>query len=192
MAYTQRCPDQVIHHSDHGSEYTAVAFFTRCRELGITRSMGSVGDCFDNAMMESFFSSLEAEVLDRYRFQTRDAARGEIFSWIEGWYYPHGRHSGLGYVSPWEFDGASITSVRVLLTRFSRICVRPRRVIPIAQDHEDEEKVRFKIRLKLMTVYRNGSTLKSKVRTICCTITGQVALFNLQPTFAESCSVWPS
>ena len=65
----------MIHHSDHGSEYTAVAFSDRCLELGITRSMGSVGDCFDNAMMESLFSSLEAEVLDRYHFATREEAR---------------------------------------------------------------------------------------------------------------------
>jgi putative transposase len=104
MAYAQRHPDEVIHHSDHGGEYTSVAFSTRCRELGITRSMGSVGDCFDNSMMESFFSSLEAEVLDRYRFQTRHEARTEIFSWIEGWYNAHRRHSGLGYVSPREFE----------------------------------------------------------------------------------------
>jgi putative transposase len=104
MGYAQRCPTAVIHHSDHGSEYTAVAFSTRCRELGITRSMGSIGDCFDNAMMESFFSSLEAEVLDRYRFQTREEARREIFSWIEGWYNPHRRHSALGYLSPREFE----------------------------------------------------------------------------------------
>lgn len=107
MAYRQRCPEEVIHHSDHGGEYTAVAFSTRCRELGITRSMGSVGDCFDNAMMESYFSSLEAEVLDRYRFSTRDDARREIFTWIEGWYNPHRRHSGLGYVSPREFERRS-------------------------------------------------------------------------------------
>lgn len=107
MAYAQRCPDDVIHHSDHGSEYTAVAFSARCRVLGITLSMGSVGDCFDNAMMESFFSSLEAEVLDRYHFRTREEARAEIFSWIEGWYNPHRRHSGLGYVSPREFERRS-------------------------------------------------------------------------------------
>ena len=63
MAYAQRRPREVIHHSDHGSEYTAVAFGKRCGQLGIIRSMGSVGDCYDNAVMESFFSSLEAEVV---------------------------------------------------------------------------------------------------------------------------------
>jgi putative transposase len=107
MAYAQRCPDDVIHHSDHGREYTAVAFSRRCGELAITMSMGSVGDCFDNAMMESFFSGLEAEVLDRYRFRTREEARTGIFSWIEGWYNTHRRHSGLGYVSPREFERRS-------------------------------------------------------------------------------------
>jgi transposase InsO family protein len=107
MAYAQRCPQEVVHHSDHGGEYTAIAFSTRCRELGITRSMGSVGDCFDNAMMESFFSTLEAEVLDRYRLRTREEARAELFSWIEGWYNSHRRHSALGYVSPREFERRS-------------------------------------------------------------------------------------
>src|SRR5579864_3543593 len=104
MAYAQRWPDKVIHHSDHGGEYTAVAFSTRCRELGITRSMGSVGDCYDNAMMESFFSSLEAEVLDRNRFRTRQDACSAIFSWLAGWYNTHRRHSGVDYLSPQEFE----------------------------------------------------------------------------------------
>jgi putative transposase len=104
MAYTQRRPKQVIHHSDHGSEYTAIAFGTRCTRLGIRLSMGSVGDCYDNAMMESFFSSLECEVLDRNRFRTHKEARTAIFSWLEGWYNVHRRHSGLGYLSPLEFE----------------------------------------------------------------------------------------
>lgn len=76
-------------------------------------SMGSVGDCFDNAMMESFFSSLEAEVLDRYRLRTREEARAEIFSWIEGWYNTHRRHSALGYVSPREFERRFARKARV-------------------------------------------------------------------------------
>lgn len=104
MAYAQRHPEGVVHHSDHGGEYTAVAFSARCRELGITMSMGSVGDCFDNAMMESFFSSLEAEVLDRYRFATRDEARARCFRWIEGWYNTRRRHSGIDYQPPREFE----------------------------------------------------------------------------------------
>ena len=104
MAYRQRGPRKVIHHSDHGGEYTAIAFGTRCRQLGIELSMGTVGDCYDNAMMESFFSSLEAEVLNRNHFATRDEARIAIFSWIEGWYNRERRHSRLGYLSPLEYE----------------------------------------------------------------------------------------
>jgi putative transposase len=104
MAYAQRRPRKVIHHSDHGTEYTALAFGKRCTQLGIQMSMGSIGDCFDNAMMESFFSSLEAEVLDRYRFRTRQEARSEIFRWLSGWYNIRRRHSGVGYLSPQEYE----------------------------------------------------------------------------------------
>jgi putative transposase len=63
-------------------------------------SMGSVGDCFDNAMCESFFATLECELLARTRFETREQAGRAIFSFIEGWYNPHRRHSSLGYRSP--------------------------------------------------------------------------------------------
>lgn len=104
MAYAQRSPQDVIHHSDHGTEYTAIAFGIRCRRLGVQPSMGSVGDCFDNAMAESFFASLECELLDRNHFLTRAEARAAVFSWIEGWYNPHRRHSSLGYLSPKEFE----------------------------------------------------------------------------------------
>jgi transposase InsO family protein len=108
MAYAQRVPRGVIHHSDHGCQYTSIAFGKRCTELGVRPSMGSVGDCFDNAMAESFFSSLECEVLDRCRFRTREEARAAVFSWIEGWYNTHRRHSSLGYLSPIDFEHAFI------------------------------------------------------------------------------------
>lgn len=108
MAYAQRTPHEVIHHSDHGSEYTAIAFGGRCRRLGIELSMGSVGDCFDNAMAESFFSTLECEVLDRQHFCTRGEARSAIFSWIEGWYNTRRRHSSIEYRSPREFERRSL------------------------------------------------------------------------------------
>jgi len=105
MAYSQRAPcPKVIFHSDHGTQYTSVAFGKRCNELGVRPSMGSVGDAYDNAMAESFFASLECEVLDRNRFRTREEARMAIFSWIEGWYNPHRRHSSLGYLSPRQFE----------------------------------------------------------------------------------------
>jgi transposase InsO family protein len=102
MVYAEREPRKVIHHSDHGTE--AVAFGKRCGHLGITLSMGSVGHCYDNAMMESFFSSLEAEVLDRNRFSTREEARRKIFCWLAGWYNTRRRHSGAEYLSPQEFE----------------------------------------------------------------------------------------
>jgi transposase InsO family protein len=104
MAYAQRAPREVIHHSDHGSEYTAIAFGSRCTKLGVRPSMGSVGDCFDNAMAESFFATLECEVLDRNHFLTRDEARSALFCWINSWYNTTRRHSSIGYVSPQEFE----------------------------------------------------------------------------------------
>src|SRR5208282_4020380 len=76
----------------------------RCREAGVRPSMGSVGDCFDNAMCESFFATLECELLDRRRFHTQAAARMALFEFIEGWYNPHRRHSALDYLSPINYE----------------------------------------------------------------------------------------
>jgi putative transposase len=104
MAITQRRPTNVIHHSDQGSQYTSVAFGQRCLKMGVRPSMGSVGDAYDNAMAESFFASLECELIDRRSFQTKAAARIALFSYIEGWYNPRRRHSGLGRVSPINFE----------------------------------------------------------------------------------------
>jgi putative transposase len=106
MAVTQRQPRGVIHHSDRGSQYTSYAFGKRCREAGIMPSMGSVGDAYDNAKAESFFATLEREVLSRRRFKSQAEARMAIFEWIEGWYNPHRRHSGLGYRSPVNYERA--------------------------------------------------------------------------------------
>jgi putative transposase len=104
MAVIQRQPRGVIHHSDRGSQYTSYAFGKRCKEAGIMPSMGSVGDAYDNAMAESFFAALEREVLHRRRFRSQAEARMAIFEWIEGWYNPHRRHSGLGYRSPVNYE----------------------------------------------------------------------------------------
>ena len=100
MAIVQRLPHDVIHHSDQGAQYTSIAYGKRCREFGVRPSMGSVGDAYDNAMCESFFATLECELLWRTRFPTPAAARLGIFEFIEGWYNPHRRHSALGYDSP--------------------------------------------------------------------------------------------
>jgi putative transposase len=104
MALSQRRPQEVIHHSDQGSQYTSIAFGQRCREAGVRPSMGSVGDCFDNALCESFFATLECELLERRRFRTQVEARMAVFEFLEGWYNPHRRHSALGYLSPAEFE----------------------------------------------------------------------------------------
>lgn len=104
MALEQRRPEGVIHHSDQGTQYTSIAFGTRCREAGVRPSMGSVGDCFDNAMCESFFATLECELLDRRRFKNQEEARRAVFEFLEGWYNLHRRHSSLGYLSPAEFE----------------------------------------------------------------------------------------
>ena len=106
MAITQRRPTAVIHHSDRGCQYTSYAFGKRCREADVMPSMGSVGDAYDNAMAESFFASLERELLDRRRIKTQAEAKMAVFEWIEGWYNPHRRHSSLGYRSPVNYERA--------------------------------------------------------------------------------------
>ncbi|MCA1682258.1 MAG: IS3 family transposase [Actinobacteria bacterium] len=104
MAIYQRRPRDVIHHSDQGTQYTSIAFGARCREAGVRPSMGSVGDCFDNAMCESFFATLECELLDRRRFETQAEAKMAVFEFIEGWYNPHRRHSSIDYLSPVNYE----------------------------------------------------------------------------------------
>ena len=104
LALWQRRPKEVIHHSDQGSQYTSIAFGQRCHEAGVRPSMGSVGDCYDNAMCESFFATLECELLDRRRFKTQIEARMAVFEFIEGWYNPHRRHSALDYLSPNNYE----------------------------------------------------------------------------------------
>jgi putative transposase len=103
-ALAQRRPKDVIHHSDQGSQYTSITFGNRCDEAGVRPSMGSVGDAYDNAMAESFFATLECELLWRTKLRTPDEAESAVFEFIEGWYNPHRRHSSLGYLSPNEFE----------------------------------------------------------------------------------------
>ena len=104
MAVGQRRPRQVIHHSDQGCQYTSLAFGRRCQEAGVRPSMGSVGDAYDNALCESFFATLECELLDRRRFATPTQARIAVFDFVEGWYNPHRRHSALDYESPISYE----------------------------------------------------------------------------------------
>jgi putative transposase len=105
MAVQQRRPARgVVHHSDHGSQYTAVLFTGRCEHAGIQVSMGSIGDCYDNAVCESFHASLKKELIHRRPWPTRAEARSAVFEYIEGWFNPRRRHSTLGYLSPADYE----------------------------------------------------------------------------------------
>ena len=104
FAVQQRQPKNVIHHSDQGCQYTSIQFGLRCKEAGVRPSMGSVGDAYDNAMAESFFATLECELLDRRRFKSQVEARMAVFDFIEGWYNPRRRHSSLEYDSPISYE----------------------------------------------------------------------------------------
>jgi len=105
MALAARGPvEDLVFHSDHGTQYTSRAFRRRCAGAGIVRSMGSVGDSYDNAMAESFFASLETELIDRSTWHTRAEARAAVFDWIGTFYNRRRRHSALGYHSPEAFE----------------------------------------------------------------------------------------
>ena len=104
MALQQRRPNGVIHHSDQGTQYTSIAFGLRCKEARVRPSMGSVGDAYDNAMCESFFATLESELIERKSFRNQAEARMAVFDFIEAWYNPHRRHSALGQMSPLNYE----------------------------------------------------------------------------------------
>ena len=114
MALTTRRPAHgVIHHSDQGSQYTSLAFGKRCEHHGVSPSMGSVGDCYDNAMCESFFATLECELIARRRFKDPAEAQLAVFKFIEGWYNPRRRHSSIGYVSPAVYEDRYLEANRL-------------------------------------------------------------------------------
>jgi len=104
MALSQRRPGSVVHHSDQGTHTRRSPLGLRCREMNVKPSMGSVGDAYDNAMAESFFATLECELIDRRQFKTQAEARVAVFEFIEGWYNPQRRHSALRYLSPINFE----------------------------------------------------------------------------------------
>jgi len=116
MAILRRQPERqivdepTILHSDHGAQYTSWAFGQRLIAAGLLASMGTVGDCYDNAMMESFWGTLQLELLDSKQWQSRDELANAIFEWIECWYNPKRRHSSIGMHSPVTFE---------------RLCTRP-------------------------------------------------------------------
>jgi putative transposase len=105
MAVARRRPGEgLVHHSDHGSQYTSIAFGGRLRESGIAASMGSIGDCYDNAMAESFFATLETELIDRSDWASAAEAKAAVFDYIEVFYNRIRRHSSIGNLSPERFE----------------------------------------------------------------------------------------
>jgi len=108
MAIWRRRPPagQTIAHSDHGSTYTSWAFGRRLRAAGLLGSMGSIGDCFDNSVAESFFGTLQLELLDEHHWENRRQLAQAIFEWIEAWYNPKRRHSYCQMLSPVDYEAA--------------------------------------------------------------------------------------
>jgi putative transposase len=106
MARWRRRPPagRTIAHSDHGAQYTSWAFGQRIRAAGLLGSMGSIGDCFDNSMVESFFGTMQLELLDRNAWATRQELANAIFDYIESFYNPTRRHSKIGMLSPVEYE----------------------------------------------------------------------------------------
>lgn len=112
MALWRRCgAPGCVHHSDHGCQYTAWAFGHRLRQAGLLSSMGSVGDCFDNAMAESFFATLQTELLDRRTWATRQELAQAIFEYVEAFYNPIRRHSSLEMLAPNDYEHRHNASV---------------------------------------------------------------------------------
>lgn len=112
MAVTRRNPPprSTILHSDHGTQYTSWAFGKRLRDAGLLGSMGTVGDCYDNSMMESFWGTMQLELLDTRTWKAREEPAGAVFEWIECWYNSHRRHSSIGMHSPVAFEGLNLPS----------------------------------------------------------------------------------
>ncbi len=103
-------PDALLHHSDQGSQYSSEQFQTLLADHGVTCSMSRSGNVWDNAAMESFFSSLKTERTARKVYRTRDQGRADVFDYIERFYNPQRRHSTLGYVSPMEFERKAVSA----------------------------------------------------------------------------------
>ena len=110
MALGRRCPDQaasLLHHSDRGSQYASQAYQDLLRDRNITCSMSRKANCWDNAMMESFFATLKKECVHHESYATREQARRSVFEYIELFYNTRRRHSALGYLSPEQFEQAA-------------------------------------------------------------------------------------
>ena len=111
MAVEHRRPAHgVVHHTDRGSQYAATTYRALLAAHGLTASMSRRGNCWDNAVVESFFHTLKTEHVHHQRYRTREEARQDIFEWIEVFYNRVRRHSTLGYRSPAEFEAMAMDS----------------------------------------------------------------------------------
>src|SRR5262249_21868492 len=120
-----RRPDGLFQLYGHGCQCSAVAYGERCLSFGVRPSMGSVGDAYDNALCESFFATLECELLDRERFRTPVEARRAVFDYIEGWYNPRQRHSALGFESPLHYERRHAVTAHELMVGEKARAVQP-------------------------------------------------------------------
>lgn len=104
LALRGELPRKVIFHADRGTQYTSSQLANAAKDLGVLRSMGRTGVCWDNAAAESFWSTFKNEYYHRHTFATIDAARRGAYAWIDGWYNARRRHSSIGYLSPLEYE----------------------------------------------------------------------------------------
>jgi len=117
MALLRRRPAPgVLHHSDRGVQYAATDYQRLLAAHGMTPSMSRTGDCYDNAVVESFFATLEWELLERADWHTREEAKAAIFEYIEVWYNRQRRHSTLGYLSPVDYEHRKVCRAKAVLT----------------------------------------------------------------------------
>ncbi len=114
MALTSRKPLGTIVHSDHGSQFTSWAFSQKIREAGLTPSMGTIGDGYDNAPIESFWGRMQTELLDAKKWSTRAELASAIFTYIEIFHNRQRRHSSLGYLSPVEYENLKTLTTTVV------------------------------------------------------------------------------
>jgi putative transposase len=114
LALRRRWPASgVLHHSDHGAQYTSLAFGQRCHQAGIVPSMGAIGDCYDNALADSFFATLECELIARSRWRTLAEAHTAVFAFIETFDNPRRRHSALDYLSPAAYERRHVAQLAI-------------------------------------------------------------------------------
>jgi transposase InsO family protein len=110
---TRRPPAGALHHSDRGRQYSSAGYRAALEAAGLTPSMSRRGDCWDNAVVESFFATLKTELIHRHAWVTRADVQQAVFRYIEGWYNPHRLHSALGYQSPAQYEATLLTGSRV-------------------------------------------------------------------------------